>query len=250
MEFLTVRTRKFLPPQDNIYELLDQHLPPLKNGDVILITSKVLAIHQGRCVLIDEANAKQQRDILAKAEAERYIPRHLVPHNFMLTIKDYTLIASAGIDKSNGNGYFVLWPTNTNKLLKDIVEYLKKKHKLTKLAAISTDSHLLPLRAGVVGVSTGFYGMEPVQDMRGTKDIFGRKLRVTRINIVDALATAGVLHMGEGKERTPIAIIRNAKMVKFTTKNTYRKLIITPEQDIYWPLLKAFNKRGPGKAKI
>lgn len=242
MEFIKVRTRKFLTPKDNFYELLEAHLPKLMNGDVLLITSKVLAIHQGRCVAIDKKN-KAQRDVLARHEADRYIPRGIAPHNFMLTIKDYTLIASAGIDKSNGNGYFVLWPKNTNALLKEIVTYLKKKYKLTKLAAIATDSHLLPLRAGVIGVSTGFYGMEPIQDMRGTPDIFGSKLKVTRINIVDALAATGVLLMGEGKERTPMLIIRGADMVKFTTKNTYRKLIITPEQDIYSPLLKVFRKK-------
>jgi F420-0:gamma-glutamyl ligase len=242
MEFITVKTRKFLTPKDDFYELLDAHLPRLKNGDVLLITSKILAIHQGRTVLIDK-NDPGQRDRLAKREADRYIARDQVPHNFMLTITNSTLIASAGIDKSNGNGYFVLWPKNTNALLKEIVTYLKKKYKLTKLAAIATDSHLMPLRAGVIGISMGFYGMEPIQDLRGTPDIFGKNLKVTRVNIVDALAAMGVLLMGEGKNRTPMLIIRGADMVKFTTKNTYRKLIITPEQDIYRPLLKAFKKK-------
>lgn len=241
MEFIKVRTRKFLPPQDDIYRVLDESLPRLKNGDVVLITSKVLAIHQGRCVLINE-NDKAQRDRLAKQEAEWYIDRKHVPHGFMLTIKDYTLIASAGIDKSNGNGFFVLWPENTNKLLKEIVAYLKKKHKVRDLAAIATDSHITPLRAGVTGISTGFFGMEPVQDLRGTADIFGRKLKVTRVNIVDGLAAGAVLAMGEGRERTPIVIARGAKMVKFTTKNTYRKLAVSPSIDIYRPLLKPFKK--------
>jgi F420-0:gamma-glutamyl ligase len=241
MEFIKVKTRKFLTPKDDFYELLDEHLPPLKNGDVLLITSKVLAIHQGRTVLINEED-KNQRDVLAKREANRYIDRDKVPHRFLLTITESTLIASAGIDKSNGNGYFVLWPKNTNRLLKEIVIYLKKKYKLNKLAAIATDSHLMPLRAGVIGISMGFYGMEPIFDYRGTPDIFGRKLKVTRTNIVDALAATGVLLMGEGKERTPMLIIRGADMVKFTNKNRHRKLIINPEQDIYWPLLKAFKK--------
>lgn len=241
MEFIKVKTRKFLTPKDNIYELIDGHLPPLKEGDVLCITSKILGIHQGRTVLIDESNPKQ-RDQLAKQEAEWYIDRKHVPHGFLLTIKDYTLIASAGIDKSNSNGYLVLWPKNVNKLLKEIVAYLKKKYKIKKLAAISTDSHVMPLRAGVIGISTGFYGMEPIRDMRGTPDIFGRKLKVTRINIVDALATMGVLMMGEGKEQTPMVIIRNADMVNFTDKSTYRKLAIHPEIDIYKPILKTFKK--------
>lgn len=242
MEFIKVRTRKFLPPQDDIYELLDRHLPPLKNGDVLLITSKILGIHQGRCVPMDK-KIKNQKDILTMQEADRYlpIPREEI-YGFRLTIKDYTLIASAGIDKSNSNGYFVLWPKNTNALLKEIVTYLKKKYKLSRLAAIATDSHVTPLRTGVSGISTGFFGLEPIIDRRGTPDIFGHKLKVTRVNVIDALAAMGVFLMGEGNERTPMVIARKFPNVKFTNKNTYKKLVIKPELDIYWPLLRLFKK--------
>jgi len=242
MEFIKVRTRKFLAPKDDFYELLDAYLPPLKNGDVLLITSKILGIHQGRCVPIDK-KIKNQKDILTMQEADRYLPiaREKI-YGFRLTIKDHTIIASAGIDKSNSNGYFVLWPKNTNALLKEIVTYLKKKHKLRDLAAIATDSHVTPLRTGVNGISTGFFGLEPIIDRRGSPDIFGHKLKVTRVNVIDALAAIGVYLMGEGNERTPMVIARKFPNIKFTNKNTYRKLVIKPEMDIYWPLLRLFKK--------
>ncbi len=111
------------------------------------------------------------------------------------------------------------------------------------MAVIITDSHTAPLRFGVTGISTGFYGLEPAYDYRGTKDIFGRKLKFTKTNIVDALAAMAVLLMGEGHEKIPMIILRDAKFIKFTNRKTYGKLVMAPEKDIYSPLYKAFRRK-------
>src|SRR5258708_22706784 len=202
MQFIKVKTRTFLPPKDDIFNLLDEHLPKLKEGDVLLITSKVLAIHQGRCVKSRVGDGKSS---LITKEADYILPkRSIVGSDIYLTIKDHTLIPSAGIDESNGKGYYILWPKNTNLLCKQICTYLKKKHGLKKLAVVATDSHTTPLRWGVSGISIGFYGLEPVYDYRGKKDIFGRKLKYTQANIVDALSSMAVLLMGDGAEKMPM----------------------------------------------
>lgn len=241
MNFIKVKTRPLLPPKDNIYGVLYKHLPKLKEGDVVFITSKILAIHQGRCVKI---GPKINKDKLIIHEADRYIPRSKSPGNFLLTIKDYTLIPSAGIDESNANGHYILWPKNTVKLLKEICQYLKKRHKIKKLAIIATDSHTTPLRWGVTGISTGFFGMKPLYDYRGKKDIFGRKLKFTKTNIVDALSATAVLLMGEGSEQTPIIIARGLDFIKFTNKDRYKDIVVDPEEDIYSPLLKVFRRKN------
>lgn len=240
MQFIPIKTKAVLPPKENIYGVLDKFLPKLKEGDVLFITSKVLAIHQGRCVKITpEVNKKD----LIKQEAERYAISHSPSGDWILTVKNHTLIPSAGIDESNGNRYYILWPKNIPKLAQEICHYLKKKFSLNNLAIIVTDSHTIPLRYGVIGISIGFYGMEPFCDYKGKPDIFGRKLKYTKTNIVDALAAMGVLLMGEGKERTPMLIIRNAKFVQFTQKSTYKKLVIPPEEDIYKPLLEVMKEK-------
>ncbi|MFH0821097.1 MAG: coenzyme F420-0:L-glutamate ligase, partial [Candidatus Peregrinibacteria bacterium] len=159
-----------------------------------------------------------------------------------LTIKNYTLIADAGIDRSNANGYYVLWPKNLKSLIKQLRDYLKRKYHLKKLAVIVVDSHLMPLRAGTIGISTGFYGLKPLIDYRGTPDVFGRKLKYTRANIIDSLAAISSLLMGEGKEQTPMLVIRGANFVKFTEKDTARQLLIEPENDVYRPLLKIYRR--------
>jgi len=158
------------------------------------------------------------------------------------TIKYHTLIASAGIDKSNGAGYYVFWPKRPNRLLRDIWRHLTKKHKLKRLGLIAADSHFLPLRVGSVGVAMAFYGFEPVIDYRGQPDIFGRKLELTRVNIPDALAAPATLLMGEGSEQTPLMIARGFKGITFSSKDHYQNFLIKREEDIYYPLLKPFRK--------
>ena len=172
MEFIPIKTRAFLPPKDNIYELLDTFLAELSEGDILLVTSKILAIHQGRCVKITDTLDK---DALIMQEAEKHIPRARVPQeHVILTIKQNTLIPSAGIDESNANGFYVLWPVNSNEAAREIWEYARKKWRIAKLAVIITDSHTIPLRYGVLGISIGFFGLRPLKDYRGTLDIFGR----------------------------------------------------------------------------
>lgn len=208
----------------------------------MVITSKVLGIHQGRAVKIEDDSA-EERNKLIMQEADWYIPPEKRKNmHWHLTIKDSTLIADAGIDRSNGNGYYLLWPRDTKKLVIEIRRYLKKKFKIKKLGIIVIDSHLVPLRAGTMGISTAFYGFKPWRDYRGQPDIFGRKLKYTRANIVDPLAAMSSLLIGEGNERTPMLIIRDLAFVEFTDKDLTRKLLYSPYHDIYKPLLKVYRR--------
>jgi dihydrofolate synthase / folylpolyglutamate synthase len=242
MKFIPITTRTFLPPRDDIYDLLDSSLPALQEGDIVFITSKVLAIAQGRCIKIDSTVSKNK---LIAAEAD-----YLLPHRvrmgtrlLTLTIKDSTLIPTAGIDESNANGHYILWPEHTNDFLRDIWRHLRKKHGIKKLGVVATDSHTTPVRRGVGGISTGIFGIHPLSDYRGKPDIFGRELKMTQVNIVDALAATVVLLMGEGKERTPLVICRGYTNISFTNKHTYHELVMDPKFDIYRPLLQHFRKQ-------
>ncbi|MCH7492795.1 coenzyme F420-0:L-glutamate ligase, partial [Patescibacteria group bacterium] len=84
----------------------------------------------------------------------------------------------------------------------------------------------------------------PLHDYRGTKDLFGREFKVSAANIVDSLAVSSVLVMGEGTERTPLALITDIPFVRFTTRpynpqNKSDALEIPWQEDLYGPLLKA-----------
>lgn len=248
MKFIPVKTRAMLPPRDDMYDVLDASLPRLREGDVLFIASKILAIHQGRCVKIDSrarGGAAGQKERLIKKEAEWYAKSHLRSwKSLYLSIKESTLIANAGIDESNANGYYILWPRGSSAGAKEIKQYLQKKFRIKKLAVVITDSHIVPLRRGVVGISIGFSGLEPIYDYRGTPDIFGRIIKHVTKNIVDVLAAMAVMVMGEGSERTPLIILRGGaeKFVVFTNKETYHKSVVAPRDDLYAPLWKPLKK--------
>ena len=117
-------------------------------------------------------------------------------------------MASAGIDASNANNHYVLWPTAPNESAAEIGRRLRREHGVDKLGVILTDSHCTPMRRGTTGISIGFYGFDALHDYRGKPDIFGRSLAVSVANRVDALAAAAVGLMGEGAECIPAVVIR------------------------------------------
>lgn len=245
-----IKTRKFLPPQDNLWDLLGA-IKELEENSVAAITSKVVAISEGRCVPF----SKTVKDELAIKEADKYIPREISPGGWILhTIKNNMLIASGGVDESNGSGYYILWPKNPQQSVKKIWLFLRKKFKVQNLGVIMTDSRLVPLRRGVVGIAIAYYGFKPLKDYRGKKDIFGRVFKMETSNLPDSLATAAVLEMGEGFEQTPIAVISDISYVEFLNKDFRPKTAddafeIPEKEDMFYPFLSSvkWKKGGSGK---
>lgn len=226
-----------MPPKDDLFSLIKESVFSLGEKSIIVITSKIVAIGQGRCVKMGE---KISKDDLIKKEADFYIDRNRVPQGYcILTIKNDVLIPSAGIDESNANGYYILWPDKPFEIAKEIYNFIKKEYKLKQFGVIITDSHCVPMRLGVLGIGIAYYGFYPLKDYRGKPDIFGRKMKISQANIVDALASAAVLEMGEAAERTPIAIIEDVKNIKFGNfPKKGDELSVSKEEDIYAPLLK------------
>lgn len=234
MKFTPIKTRKFLPPQDSLFPFLDKFIPQLKDKDLLFLTSKIISIGQGRAV---PAKSMAQKLKLIKAEADAYFPGQ--PHG--LTLKDQTLTPYAGIDRSNANNHYVLWPKDPPLAAKAIWKYLRRRHRIKNLGIIIIDSFCLPLRWGHMGISIGFYGFHPNRPYAGQPDIFGHKIIQGNSNLIDALsAFAGIL-MGEGNEQTPLLLARGCDFIKFTDKNTLSELKIPAGQSDLWsPLLKIF----------
>lgn len=246
-----IKTRKFLPPKDNLWDLLAA-IKSLKENSVVAVTSKVVSIGEGRCLPIEQGITK---DEIAIKEADKYIPREASPGGWVLhTIKNNMLIASSGVDESNGANYFTLWPKDPQKSAKKIWDFLRKKYKVKNLGVIITDSRLVPLRRGVVGIAIGFFGFKPIKDYRGKKDIFGREFKMETSNLPDSLATAAVLEMGEGLEQQPIAIISDISEIEFINKKFKPKTLddtfeIPQKEDMFYPFLASvkWKKGGSGK---
>lgn len=231
--FTPIKTRIILPPKDEIWDVLDT-LPLLCEKDILFITSKILAIHQGRCVPCDGVD----KNDLIKQEATYHLP-YTHPEGFSvnLTITDNTLIAAAGIDASNANNHYILWPKKVDALCKEIRSYLCRKNKIKQLGIVSTDSHTTPLRYGVMGMTTGLFGIEPLKDYRGKEDLFNRKMHLTQVNQIDALSAMAVLLMGETNECTPIVLLRGYDKIEFNENASMDTFKVPPEIDLYTPLL-------------
>jgi dihydrofolate synthase / folylpolyglutamate synthase len=239
-----IKTRPLIPPKDDLLSVIKESVFGLKEKSIIIVTSKVVAIWQGRCIKISDV---KEKDELIKKEADFYIDRDgSQPGNVMLTIKDNLLIPTSGIDESNANGYYVLWPEKPFLAAKEIYDFIKKEFKLKNFGVIISDSHTTPLRTGVMGIGLAYYGFYPLRDYRGKEDIFGRKMKMSQTDISDSLAAAAVYEMGEGAEQTPIAIIQDAGEIKFEEKNyKINPLKISLDEDIYSPVLKAVKwKKG------
>jgi len=236
-----IKTRPLIPPQDDLLSVIKQSFLKfkLKEKSIIVITSKVVSIWEGRCVKISK---KINKEKLIKKEADLYIDRKKVPGEYvMLTIKDNVLIPTSGIDESNANGYYILWPEKPFLSAQKIYNFIKKEFKLKDFGIIISDSHTTPLRNGIMGIGISYYGFYPLRDYRGKKDIFGRKLKMSQTNIVDSLAASAVYLMGEGSEQSPIAIIEDVGDINFKINKIKKPdlLQINIDQDIYAPILKS-----------
>ena len=236
MLVIPFKTQVFTPPQEDIFPTLAKIAKKLKEKDILIVTSKVVAIGEGRCVPATTAEAKRK---LAEKESESRIAFGGVK-GVTFSIKGHTVIASAGIDDSNGNGYWVLWPKDPMKSAKEIWKFVRNETGLKELGVIITDSYCTPLRSGTIGISIGFFGFHPVANHIGKKDIFGRKFKFSKSNIADGIAASAIVVMGETDEQVPIAIVRDVPHPIFSNKNTAKELFIDPKKDIYYPLLKPF----------
>lgn len=246
MKIISVKIEIIRPPQDDLLAKIKKVRLRLREDDMVAITSKVVSIWRGRCVL---QNSVRDKDTLIEKEADLYLERKYVPGKHVLhTIKNGALVASAGIDASNAGDYYILWPREPQKTAEKLLRWFKKTYRLKRLGLIITDSRSMPLRRGVVGFALAWAGFEPLYDYRGTKDLFGRKFMVSQANIADSLASAAVLAMGEGKEQTPLAIIRGAPRVQPPQKKRgkYKSLIVPMREDIFAPFLKKARWRRGG----
>lgn len=249
-----VKTRKFRPPRDDLEELLTSSLPQLSENTVVAVASKIVSIGEGRCISRDRIKDK---DKLIIEEADKYLPRDQVPGRWVMhTLKNNIFIPSAGIDESNANGYYILWPKNPTKSAQKIGQFLRKKYRLKNLGVIITDSHSVPLRRGVLGISLAHWGFEPIRDYRGTKDIFGKKLVFSQTNLPDGLAAAAVVVMGEGQEQTPLVIITDLAGLKFISRpfrprGPFSSFVVKLQEDMYRPFLYAVKwRKGRGGKRV
>lgn len=227
---ITPRRTPLFREGQNLTAFIAQQLPRVRERSIIVVTSKIVALSEGRTA---PCPTERSRIRLIRQESQWAIKTKYT----WLTIKDGMVMASAGIDQSNAFGRCVLLPRDSYRSARELCRNLKRRYRLRRLGLLITDSRLTPLREGITGVALGYAGFRGIRDYRGKPDLMGRKLKMTRTNIADSLATTAVLCMGEGKERQPLAVINDAPVV-FADRVNRKALLIDPREDIYRPFFR------------
>lgn len=253
MKITAIKTAVLHPPKDDLRRAITDAIPSLREKSVVVITSKVVSIWQGRCIPASRYPGRDGKDALVMREADLYLPRRATPGGWcMHTIKNNIFIPSAGVDESNADNYYILWPRDVAGVAKKLWTWLRREYGVRDLGVIVSDSHSVPLRRGVLGISLAHYGFAPLRDYRNMQDIFGRTLKMTQTNIPDGLAAAAVVLMGEGDERTPLAVIEDVPWVKFGAHSRratkpFSSFETKMSEDLYYPLLSGMKwKKGKG----
>ena len=223
--------------------VLTASLPaPLPDRCVVVVATKVVSIAEGR--LTGRAGDRAALHDLVRREAEYYLEPHASRYDIMLTIKGNWMFVNAGIDQSNAAGQLAPWrPTRSGAPTSCGAGCANIAASERRLGVILADSGGIPLNWGVVGRGIAHCGFVALRDYTGTPDLHGRPFTMEKTNLVQSIAAAAVLEMGEGAERTPAAVVEHVGRLQFQDREPtgaeLSALRISLEDDAYAPILRS-----------
>ncbi len=195
-------------PGDDVAALLlralERHGPALADGDIVVVTHKIVSKAEGRIEELADDSPDAHRRIVEREAAT--ILRRRGALSITKTRHGF-ICANAGVDRSNaGPGRAILLPLDPDASAHRIRLRLQRATGRV-LAVVVTDTFGRPWRRGLTDVAIGVSGMEPIQDLRGTTDTHGRILDVTEVAVADEVAAAADLVMGKARG-IPAAVVR------------------------------------------
>ncbi|MET8577040.1 coenzyme F420-0:L-glutamate ligase [Streptomyces sp. NPDC005012] len=200
-EFL-VRAVEGLPEVregDDLARLIAAAEPDLADGDVVLVTSKIVSKAEGRIM------AAADREAAIDAETVRVVARRGTLR--IVENRQGLVMAAAGVDASNTPaGTVLLLPEDPDASARAIREGLRAALGVD-VGVIVTDTFGRPWRSGLTDVGIGAAGVRVLDDLRGGTDAHGNPLSATVVALVDELAAAGDLVKGKAEGR-PVAVVR------------------------------------------
>ena len=217
----------------------------IRNRDLVVIGQKAVSKAEGRIVNISKVSPSARAAKIAKktGKSPGFVEIVLKESSkvlradkdaFIVRTKRGATCLNAGVDKSNvkGNTTYALLPQDPDSSARRM---RKRIQQLTgkQVAVVICDTRSRPFRKGQVEESIGVAGLNPLIDYRGQKDLFGYTLRFKNVAIADELASAAELVMGQGREKTPVAIIRGLTRVRFQDRASSRFLVVSSEEDLF-----------------
>jgi coenzyme F420-0:L-glutamate ligase/coenzyme F420-1:gamma-L-glutamate ligase len=198
----------------------------LADGDVVVVTQKVVSKAEGRLVAVDPDDPLSHKP-LVEAEAVRVLRRR--GDLIMTETRHGFVCANAGIDRSNVEpGWVALLPVDPDRSARRIRDGLRARAGVT-VGVIVSDTFGRAWRRGVTDVAIGCAGVAGVVDLRGTADAMGRELAVTEVCVADELAGAAELVMGKAAG-VPVAIVRGVDP-SWLREGSVREEVVRPYRE-------------------
>ncbi|GAC1382598.1 MAG: coenzyme F420-0:L-glutamate ligase [Ktedonobacteraceae bacterium] len=206
-----------------IFAALQAQHQQLQQGDILVVTQKIISKAEGRLVNLAEvqpstfahiAAAQSKKDAqhleVVLRESRRVVR---MDHGVLITETHHGFIcANSGVDESNVNGerQLTLLPSDPDRSAHELrirLQQLASESPDLNIAIIISDTWGRPWRNGQVNMAIGIAGMESIIDYRGQLDPYGYELQASAIAVADELASAAELVMGK-IDRIPVALIR------------------------------------------
>lgn len=245
MQLHKIHTKVVQPGDDLthlVLEAVSKQSLKVENGDILAIASKAVATAENRFIRLTATKPSKK----AEKIAERYglDPRFVeiilqeadeiywgVP-GALLTLKRNILAPNAGVDQKNApQGNAVLWPENPDGTAERIRKGIYRETS-KRVGVLIVDSRVTPLRVGTTGIAIGLAGFHPVRDYRTKKDIYNRRILMTRHALADDLASAAHALMGESSQKTPAVLIKKAP-IELVERADTSTMIIPREQCLF-----------------
>jgi coenzyme F420-0:L-glutamate ligase/coenzyme F420-1:gamma-L-glutamate ligase len=228
LEIVAVEGLPEIGPGDRLAPLLAA-CADLRDGDVVVVTQKVVSKAEGRMVAVDPADPAAYAAVI-QAESVRVLRRRgdLV----IAETESGFVCANAGVDLSNvPDGWAALLPLDADRSARRIRDGLRAGAGVD-VGVVVSDSFGRPWRRGVVDVAIGCAGIAALVDLRGTPDANGRMLAVTEVAVADELAAAAELVMGKATG-LGVAVVRGAPRVWFRESSVASELVRPHGEDLF-----------------
>ncbi len=191
-------------PGDVIADLIAAATADIRDGDVVVVTQKVVSKAEGRLIAVDPDDPLSHKAAV-EAESVRVLRRR--GDLIMTETRHGFVCANAGVDLSNvARGQAALLPIDPDRSARRIRDGLRARVGAV-VGVVVSDTFGRPWRRGVTDVAIGVAGVAGVVDLRGTEDALGRTLMVTEVCVADEIAAAAELVMGKSSG-VPVAIVR------------------------------------------
>ena len=228
IEIIAVEGLPEIRPGDRLAPMLGAAVE-LADGDVVVVTQKVVSKAEGRMVAIDPDDPAAYATVV-EAECVRVLRWRgdLViaetAHGFVC--------ANAGVDRSNvPDGYVTLLPVDADRSARRIRDGLRASPGV-EVGVIVSDTFGRTWRRGVTDVAIGCAGIAGIVDLRGTVDALGRALEVTEVAVADELAAAAELVMGKAAG-VAAAVVRGVDRSWLRDASVRAEIVRPPAEDLF-----------------